>query len=166
MSVKMHDEIADDIAVEELVKSHFGLQVDVKQMVARDIPVSHTGVASVFLTPKHQVFALIRAHSVLTLGDVRKIAKHMGLDVDTYCAPGHDEAYFNSVAREKFRQVFPGRHDVGEDELHYYRTLVPYNPALLKVAGIQGGVIKQFDSHDSSSWRVAARFAYKQISTL
>lgn len=162
----MNNEVTDDIAVEELIKSHFGLQVDVKQMIVRDIPVSHTAVASVFLTPKHQVFALLRAHSVLTLGDVRKIAKRMGLDVESYCAPGHDESYFNTVARDKFRQVFPGRHDVTEDELHYYRTLVPYNPALLKIAGINGGVIKQFDSHDSSEWRVAARFAYKQIATL
>lgn len=162
----MHDEIADDIAVEELVKSHFGLQVDVKQMIARDIPVSHTGVASVFLTPKHQVFVLIRAHAALTFGDVRKIAKHMGLEVETYLAPGHDDSYFNTVARDKFRQVFPGRHDIDENELRYYRTLVPYNPALLKVSGINGGVIKQFDSHDSSEWRVAARFAYKQITAL
>lgn len=162
----MHDEIADDIAVEELVKSHFGLQVEVKQMIARNIPVSHTATGSVFLTPKHQVFAVIRAQSAATLGDVRKIAKHMGLEVETYCAPGHDDGYFNKIAREKFRQVFPGRHDVSEDELRYYRTLVPYNPALLKVDAIQGGVIKQFDSHDSSEWRVAARFAYKQIATL
>lgn len=166
MTIKMNDEIADDIAVEELVKSHFGLQVDIKQMIVRDIPVSHTAVASVFLTPKHQVFALLRAHSVLTYGDVRKMAKHMGLEVETYLAPGHDDAYFNKIAREKFRQVFPGRHDVAEDELHYYRTLVPYNPALLKISGINGGVIKQFDSHDSSEWRVAARFAYRQITAL
>lgn len=166
MTLKMNDEIADDIAVEELIKDHFGLQVDIKQMIARDIPVSHTAVASVFLTPKHQVFALIRAHSALTLGDVRKIAKRMGLDVEDYCAPGHDDGYFNAIAKEKFRQVFPGRHDIDEAELHYYRTLVPYNPALLKVSGINGGVIKQFDSHDSSEWRVAARFAYRQITAL
>ena len=162
----MNDEITDDIAVEELVKSHFGLQVDVKQMVVRNIPVSHTAVASVFLTPKHQLFALIKAHAPLTFGDVKRMAKHMGLNIEAYCAPGHDDAYFNKIAREKFRQVFPGRHDISENELHYYRTLVPYNPALLKVSGINGGVIKQFDSHDSSEWRVAARFAYKQITAL
>lgn len=162
----MHDEIADDIAVEELVKSHFGLQVEVKQMIARNIPVSHTAVASVFLTPKHQVFLLIKAHAPMTFGDVKRTAKRMGLDVHEYLAPGHDDSYFNKVAREKFRQVFPGRHDIAEDELHYYRTLVPYNPALMKISNINGGVIKQFDSHDSSEWRVAARFAYKHISTV
>lgn len=166
MTFNMNDEIADDIAVEELVKDHFGLQVDIKQMIVRDIPVSHTAVASVFLTAKHQVFAIIRAHSAQTLGDVRKIAKRMGLAVDAYLASGHDDAYFNKIAREKFRQVFPGRHDITEEELRYYCTLVPYNPALLRVKSISGGAIKQFDSHDSSQWRVAAKFAYKQITTV
>lgn len=162
----MHDEITDDLAIEALVKEQFGLQLEVKQMVVREIPVSHTAVASVFLTPKHQLFTLIRAHAPQTYGDVRKIAKKMGLEVEAYLPPGHDDTYFNQIAREKFRQVFPGRHDVGDDELHYYRTLVPYNPALLKIDAIQGGSIKQFDSHDSSEWRTAAKFAYKQITAL
>lgn len=162
----MNDEIAGDIAIEELIKNQFGLQVEIKQMVARDIPVSHTATASVFLTPKHQVFALIQARSPLTLGEVRKMAKKMNLEVDNFLPPGHDNSYFNRIAREKFREVFPGRHNVSDDELHYYRTLVPYNPALLKISSINGGTIKQFDSHDSSEWRVAVKFAYKQITTL
>lgn len=162
----MNAEIAADIAIEELVKAQFGLQIDIKQMVARDIPVSHTAVANVFLTSKHQLFALIQAKSVMTFGDVRKIARNMGLEVSSYLSPGHDETYFNKIARDKFRQVFPGRHDITEDELRYYRTLVPYNPALLKIEAITGGAIRQFDSHDSSEWRVAAKFAYKQITTL
>ena len=162
----MNDEIASDIAVEELVKSHFGLQLEVKQMIARDIPVSHVATACVFLTPKHQVFALIQARSPLTFGDARKMAKHMGLEVEAFLPPGNDAEYFNRAAREKFRLVFPGRHDINDEELHYYRTLVPYNPALLKVSSIIGGVIRQFDSQDSSEWRSAAKFAYKQIVAL
>lgn len=162
----MNEEIAADIAIEELVKAQFGLQIDIKQMVARDIPVSHTAVANVFLTAKHQLFALIQAKSAQNLGDVRKIARKMGLQVAAYLAPGHDDTYFNTHAREKFRQVFPGRRDISEDELRYYRTLAPYNPALLKIKSIDGGTIRQFDSHDSSEWRVAAKFAFKQITTL
>ena len=162
----MINEITDNIAVEELVKAQFGLQVDVKQMIAQDIPVSHTAVATVFLTPKHQVFALIRAQSPLTYGEVKKMAKKMGLEVSEVVPPGHDTQYFRKLASEKFREVFPGRTQVSDDDLRYYTTLVPYNPALLRVESIAGGVIKQFDSHDSSEWRVAARFAYKQIKAL
>ena len=162
----MNDVFASDIAVEEIVRTQFGLQVGIKQVVVRDIPVSHTAVASVFLTPKHQLFALVKAQSALTYGEVSKMAKRMGLEVDEFLPPGHDGLYFNAVARDKFRQVFPGRHDVTEEELRYYRTLVPYNPALLRVRNVSGGAIKQFDSHDSSQWRVAAKFAYKQITTV
>lgn len=162
----MDDVFASDIAVEEIVRTQFGLQVAVKQVVVRDIPVSHTAVATVFLTPKHQLFALIKAQSALTYGEVKTIAKRMGLDVDEFLPPGHDSSYFNDNAGEKFRKVFPGRHDITEEELRYYRTLVPYNPALLRVRGVSGGAIRQFDSHDSSQWRVAAKFAYKQITTL
>ena len=162
----MLDNAVNDMAVEELVKKQFGLQVDIKQMVAREVPVSHTATANVFLTSKHQLFALIQAKSALTLGDVQRLAKRMGLRAAAFMPPNYDEAYFNDKAREKFRQVFPGRHSVSDDELRYYRTLVPYNPALIKIELVEDGTIRQFDSHDSSEWRVAAKFAYKQITAL
>lgn len=162
----MDDIFASDIAVEEIVRTQFGLQLGIKQVIVRDIPVSHTAVATVFLTPKHQLFALIKAQSGMTYGEVKKVATRMGLDIDEFLPPGHDTDYFNDIAKEKFRQIFPGRHDITDEELRYYRTLVPYNPALLRVKGVSGGAIRQFDSHDSSQWRVAAKFAYKQITTV
>ena len=162
----MLDAVADDIAIEEIVKSQFGLQLDIKQVIAREIPVSHTASATVFLTPKHHVYAYIHAHAALTLGDVMKMAKKMGLVVEAFIPPNRQKDYFNEHAEQKFRDVFPGRHNIDESELRYYRSLVLYNPALLKVSAITDGIIRQFDSHDSSQWRVAAKFAYKQITTL
>lgn len=159
----MLDEAMGDIAVEETVKKHFGLEVDVRQMVVREIPVSHTANATVFLTPKNQLFVLINAESVLTLGDVRKLVKRMGLEAEGYLPPAHDKDYFNAVAREKFRTVFPGRHSIDESELRYYRLLAPYKPALVRINAVTDGVIRQFDPHDSSSWRTAVKFAYRQI---
>ena len=162
----MLDNAVNDMAVEELIKAQFGLQLEVKQMIVRSVPVSRVATASVFLTPKRQVFALIQAQSAMTLGDTASIAKKMGLSVDQFLPPQHDETYFSGIARDKFREVFPGRRDISDVELRYYRTLVPYNPALLRVGAIEGGVIKQFDPHDTSGWRLAAKFSYKQISTL
>lgn len=163
---RMIDAITNDIAIEEIVRTQFGLQVEVKQVIAREIPVSHTAAATVFLTPKHQLFALIQAQSGFTLGDAQQIGRKMGLEVDSYLPPQHNANYFDDVARQNFRKVFPGRHDVADSELRFYRLLAPYNPALLKIKAINDGVIRQFDSHDSSQWRVAAKFAYKQIQTL
>ena len=162
----MLDTVTDDIALEEIVKSQFGLQVEIKQVIAREIPVSHTAVATVFLTPKHQLFSLIQAQSGQTLGDARAIARKMGLEVETYLPPNHNADYFNDIARSNFRKVFPGRHDIDDSELRFYRLLAPYNPALLRIKAVNDGVIRQFDSHDSSQWRAAAKFAYKQIQAL
>ncbi len=159
----MNDDIYDDLAIEQIVKSEFGLQLEVKQVIAREIPVSHTATATVLLTPKHQLYVMVRAQAGQTLGDVRKIVKKMGLNAEAYVPPHHNGDYFNDIAQEKFRQVFPGRHSIDENELRYYRLLAPYNPALVKIDAIPEGVIRQFDAHDSSQWRVATRFAYKQI---
>lgn len=162
----MLDVYADDIAVEEIVKSQFGLQLDIKQVVVREIPLSHTANATVFLTPKHQLFVLISAESVLTLGDVRKLIKKMGLEAEGYLPPAHDKDYFDAIAREKFRAVFPGRHSIDESELRYYRLLAPCNPALVRINAVTDSVIRQFDPRDSSGWRVAAKFAYRHIPTV
>ncbi len=162
----MDDAIYDDLAIEAIVKNQFGVQLDIKQVIAREIPTSHTATATVFLTPKHQLYALVRARANLTLGDVRKMAKKMGLEVEAYLPPHYNGDYFNDIARVKFSSVFPGRHAVDESDLNYYKLLAPYNPALLRIRNVTDGIIRQFDSHDSSQWRVAAKFAYKQISTI
>lgn len=162
----MNDHAPSPLILETIVKERFGLQLAVKQLIADEIPTSHTATASVFLTPKHQLFALIRARGTLTLGDVEKMAKKMGLDVEEYLPPNHDDGFFYTHARERFREIFPGRHAIDDSELRFYRKLVPYNPALLRIRGVHEGLIRQFDSHDSSEWRVVAKFAYKQITTL
>lgn len=162
----MNERLTSKLALEAIVKDRFGLQLAIKQLIADEIPTSHTATASVFLTPKHQLFALLHAQGALTRGDVEKMAKKMGLIVDEYIAPLHDPQYFNDRARERFREIFPGRHHIDEAELRFYRKLVTYNPALLRIHAVDDGIIRQFDAHDSSEWRVAAKFAYKQITAL
>lgn len=162
----MNSEIYDDIAIEETAREQFGKQLDIKQVIARDVPTSHTTTASVFLTTKGQLFALVSGRAPLTLGDVRKIIRRMGMTADAYLPPKHEPHYFDKVAEEKFRDVFPGRTSVSDQDLLFYRLLAPYNPALVRIAAINDGVIRQFDSADSSNWRVAAKFAYKRINAI
>jgi len=162
----MNSEIYDDIALEELAREQFGKQLDIKQVIVRNVPTSHTTKASVFLTTKNQLFTLIDGRAPLTLGDVRKIIRRMGMTADAYLPPKHEPQYFEKVAQEKFRDVFPGRNAVSDQDLLFYRLLAPYNPALVRIAGVDAGVIRQFDSADSSNWRVVAKFAYKRIKTV
>lgn len=161
----MNDEIFDDMALEEVAKDKFGVSFDIAKVVARNIPTSHTTKASVFLTTKNQLFALIHGRAVLTLGDIRKMVKRMGLTAEAYLPPGHHPSYFNDIAVEKFKTVYPGRRDISDADLRYYRLSSPYNPALVLINSVDDGSIKQFDASDTSNWRTAAKFQYKKIRT-
>lgn len=159
----MNADIYDDMAIESIALEHFGKRFDIQQVVARSIPTTHTTTASVFLTTKNQLYALVHGRAPLTLGDVRKIIKRMGLEAEAYLPPAHQPQYFDNIAVEKFKSVYPGRHDISDADLRYYRLSAPYNPALVLVGAVTDGTIRQFDSSDSSNWRVAAKFQYRRI---
>lgn len=159
----MNADIYDDMALEAIALEHFGKRFDIKQVVVRNIPTTHTTVASVFLTTKNQLYALVHGRAPLTLGDVRKIVKRMGLEAEAYLPPAHRPNYFDDIAVEKFKAVYPGRHDISDADLRFYRLGAPYNPALILLSAVVDGTIKQFDASDSTNWRVAAKFQYKRI---
>lgn len=161
----MTDEIYDDIAIERLCKDRFGIDIDIGQVIARAIPVSRTANATVFLTKKKQLYVYINARSRLVLGDISKIVARMGLKPELYLPPKGNTDYFNVVGREKFEQVFPGRTYVKDDELRFYRTLAPYNPALVLISEIKNGEVYRYDSDTRGNWRLATRFAYRRIRT-
>ena len=162
----MNEEIYSDLKIEETIREQFGVKLDIAQMIARGIPTSHTTTASIFLTPKHQMYALIQGRANLTLGDIRKIIKRVGLTAEAYLPPAHQPEYFNDVAIQKFRSVYPGRHDVSDADLRYYRLSSPYNPALIQIDSIIDGTIKQFDPSDTSNWRLATKYQYRRIKTI
>lgn len=161
----MTEEIYDDIAIERLCKERFGVSVDINQVILRAAPVSRTADATVFLTNKKQLYVYISAKSRLVLGDITKIVSRMGLRAELYVPPKGNPDYFNVVGREKFEQVFPGRTYVQDDELRFYRTLAPYNPALVLVQEVKNGEIFRYDSDARGGWRLAVRFAYRRIRT-
>jgi len=161
----MNDAIYDDTAIERLAKTTFGLSLEIKHIIARQIPVSHTAEATVFLTSKNQLFVLINAKSRLLLGDVRKLVIRMGLQAEIFIPPNGEQDYFDRIGRDKFKEVFPGRTNVAAADIAFYRTLAPYNPALVQILEIKDGVIKKFDPDSSNAWRVATEFSYRRIRT-
>lgn len=161
----MTDEIYDDLALERLAKERFGLAVDISQVIVRGVDVSRTASATVFLTTKKQLFVYISGRSKLLLGDIHKIVVRMGLKPELFLPPVGQPDYFDTIGREKFKQVFPGRTHVKDDELRFYRTLAPYNPAMVLISEVKTGEIFRFDSDAKSGWRLAVRFAYRRIKT-
>ncbi len=161
----MRDEIYDDLALERACKERFGLDMEIAQVILRDVEVSRTARATVFLSKKKQLLVYVHGHSKLLLSDIKKIVSRMGLKAELYFPPKNRPEYFDEVGREKFRQVFPGRGHIGDDDLIFYRTLAPYNPALLLVGEVKNGEIYCYDSDTHGGWRVAAKFAYRRIKT-
>lgn len=155
----------DDVALERSIAELFGVHTEAATVIARNISVGNAVTATVFLTKKKQLYCFITGQSRLVFGDVRKIISRMGLKAELYVPPKGRPNYFNEIGLEKFRSVFPGRKDVHEQDLVYYRTLAPYFPALILVHEVKDGVIYCADSDAVSGWRPAVKFAYRRIKT-
>lgn len=161
----MNEEIYDDMALERICKTNFGFNVDVSKVIVRRVEVSPTCTATVFLTKKKQLLAFVTGQSKLTLGDVQKIITRMGLKAELFIPPKGQIDYFNVIGRDKFLNVFPGRSHVSDHDIAFYKTLAPYNPALVLISEVKDGHIRQFDSDSRGNWRVAAKFTYRRIQT-
>ena len=101
----------------------------------------------------------------LLLGDVKKIVSNMGLKAELFVPPKGQPHYFDDAGRDKFREVFPGRKHITDEDIIFYRTLVSYNPALVLISEVKSGEVYRFDSDTAGNWRVAAKFAYRRIRT-
>jgi hypothetical protein len=161
----MNDHIYDDLAIEEALKSRFGVVVDVGNVIARHFPISRTGDATLFLTSKKQLYLYIDSQSKLLLSDVKKVAARIGVKVEMYMPPKGRPHYFDEIGTEKFHEVFPGRTSVSAEDIAFYRTLSPYNPALLQISEVKDGTIYQYDSDAQSDWRPVTKFSYRRIRT-
>lgn len=155
----------DDMALERTSKEQFGVDVDISQVIVRQVDVSRTATATLFLTKKKQLFLYVTGHQKLLLSDIKKIVSRMGLKAELYFPPKGQPDYFDHVGREKFAAVFPGRGHISDDDITFYRTLAPYNPALVLISEVKDGHVYQHDSDTRGGWRVATKFAYRRIKT-
>jgi len=162
----MNESVYDDLALEQIAKERFGLVMEIDHVIVRGIPVSRVATATLFLTTKKQLLLYVTGTSKLLLADVKKIVSRMGLTAELYLPPKGRPNYFDDIGRDKFKKVFPGRSNPGPADLQYYRTLAPYNPALIQIAEVKTGEIKQFDTDAKGQWRVASKFAYRRIKTI
>lgn len=165
-NVDMNEPLYREVTIERAVSSGFGINVRIRQMICDDMPISRTAHAQIFLTPEKQLYAYIEAKSNLNLGDVKKIASKVGLIVDKFLPYKNQPDYFEVEALKRFHHVFPGRANISESDLAYYRTLVPYHPALLLISEVKDGIINQFDPDTISNWRVSKKFSYRRLKTI
>ncbi|MCL2451351.1 hypothetical protein FWD20_00480 [Candidatus Saccharibacteria bacterium] len=154
-----------EVSLEKHLYAMFGLRIDIKSVIANKIPVGASTGATVFLSEKGQLYVFIMTHGGQNLGDVKKILARMNLKPEQFMPPKGDNGYFDRVATVKFREVFPGRTPKNDGDLKFYRTVAPYNPALVQISEVQNGIIKQYDSDAVGRWRPAIKFQYRRIRT-
>lgn len=155
----------DELALERTIKENFGVDFDIHHVIVYKVPVSRTAQATLFLTTNKQLYLFITGQSKLLLSDVKKIVTRMDLTAELYHPPKGRPDYFNEIGRSMFHEVFPGRKNIGDADINFYRTLAPYNPALVLISEVKNGHVYQYDSDSTSQWRIAAKFAYRRIRT-
>lgn len=155
----------DDFSLEREIKERFGVAVDVDKAIVRNIDVGQSAKATLFLNKKKQLYCYIYGPTKLLLSDVKKIASRVGIKPEMLFAPKGRPHYFDEIGREKFLQVFPGRKEIHETDLAFYRTLTPYIPALILVEEVREGTIYQADHDARGGWRPATKFTYRRIKT-
>jgi len=155
----------DELALERTLKVKFGVDTDIRHVIVYKVSVSRSAQASLFMTDKKQLYLYISGQSKLSLSDIKKIVARMGLRAELYIPPKGRPDYFNEIGRKMFYDVFPGRKNISDADINFYRTLAPYNPALVIINEVKNGHVYQFDSDSTSDWRVVAKFAYRRIKT-
>ena len=158
----MNDEIFNDVAIERACQETFGLKLTISEVIVRDAPTSYTATATVFKTSPNTVYVYLSSQSKLLLADVKKMIRGMNIDAEGYVPPHGDKEYFERIGVEKFKSMFPGKHIMSDDDIRYYQTLAPYNPALIRVARIKGDI--RALHFESQSWRKVKDYAFNKIS--
>lgn len=161
----MNDQMYDDMSLERHIQTDFGIKPEVDSVIARRIPVGRSVEATLFLTAKKQLYLYIRGESRLTLADIRKIVSRAGLHAEMYLPPKGRPHYFDDIGTAKFEEVFPGRKATNDQDIAYYKTLAPYNPALVLIREVKNGTIYQYDSDATGGWRPSVKFSYRRIMT-
>lgn len=159
----MSPEVLDDVAIEKSVQDQFAQKLDIAEVIVRGAPVGSSARATIFKTANGQVFVYIVSQSAMLRDDVQKIVRRMWCEAEAYLAPRGDEEYFDRIGREKFAALFPGKPIVSEDDLRYYKSIAPYNPALVRLGKIKGE-IRAYDKQ-LGLWRKVKDYAYSKIKT-
>lgn len=152
-----------DKNLEEFIQKYFGVNFEIKEVIVRNSPVSYSTEVTIFKSNKNRIYAFISSEARTTLGDVQGFLSKMNLKPAEFFPPNGYQEYFFEHAKKQFIEVFPGRHDVKDDELRYYKKRVLYNPALAEIAEIKDGEIRGFNTDSIGSWRTIKRYSYKKI---
>ncbi|HEU5122253.1 MAG TPA: hypothetical protein VFT59_05410 [Candidatus Saccharimonadales bacterium] len=138
--VKVTDRSTAVAAIEHACQTTFAYSVRVTNIVADALETPKNSHTTIFETDGGELLALCHSNETLELGDIKRIIRGMGLEAAYYFPPAGYDNYFIDFGKKAFAASFPGRRITEHDNLSFYESLAPYNPALVKIGKINGEI--------------------------
>lgn len=145
--------------IEAYCRNYFAQSITVSRILAENIDCNHDRFANIFYDIDGQLYAIIFSNNTMSLGDVRKIVSAIGMNAEGYFTPTGNRQYFYNYAKDVFQMVYPNRTSMTTEDLSYYQTLAPYNPALVKVKAVNGE-LRSYKT-TAGQWIKIADFTYQ-----
>lgn len=155
---------SNEIAVlKQLIAEQFDVKLDIAEFVLRAAPVGASAQATLFKTVNNHMYLYVLSQSAQVLGDMHTVVRRMNCEADITYPPHGEDDYFGRIARDKFKIMFPGKHITSDEDLRYYKTITPYNPALFRLSKIKGE-LRGLD-RETKQWRKIKDYSYSKIQT-
>lgn len=154
-------ESAEVKRIERLCKEHFGVELHISAVVASDVEMPQSDSYATVFNADNAVYALCETSQPVNLRDIQSQIKRMGLEAEFYYPPANDMNYFSRFGEKIFLSVFPGRTKASDNDTIFYQTLTPYNPALVRIRKVKGG-IRRFNMR-GNTWQTIKDFSYSRI---
>lgn len=159
--INLKDTSLESREIARLCSQCFGVDADIKRVIATDVTTGKGSFTSVFETSDHTIYALCTSKQSLTLSDVRKIIHGMGMEADAYLPPASNKSYFEDYGRKAFALAYPARKIYSNREIAYYKTMAPYCPALVRISKINGEIREYLSA--LQRWQKALGYSYRRI---
>ena len=139
-------------------------QVDIeKDEILFDDIETGDGSYAILFRSSGDVYALFVAPDggQQTLADVVTMSKNMGITIGKFYLPDGDLNYFYRNGVKLFKQAFPSLYSWNKKDVKWYSLQVPYSPALVKVASVNGEV-RRFDKA-GRAWQKLFDYSFRKV---
>ena len=147
--------------IENLASEKFAASMAVGKILFDDIQTGENSYATIFQTEDGTSYVLHEDQQQITLFEVRRKMKLLGVDTDGVLPPEGDKSYFSRNGHQVFISTYPGRTEATDEEKAFYETQSIYNPAILKISKFSDE-IRRF-STETSSWKITDKFVPESL---
>lgn len=142
--------------IEQYCYENFSVNIRIKNIVARKLLISKDTYLIIFFSEKGSLYGLLTSQNNLDLIDIQKMIKASGIEANYFLPPKGDVNYFTNFGKKKYQIHFPAKTEINDQDIEFYQTLAPYNPALFKINKIS----RNIKYRDQLSGRLDKEFDY------